>query len=121
MDSRLLRAAYTIEFLVSLIATFEFWSQVGGQNHLDLMPWWWKALLSVAIATAVVKLTAAGPRRQVLTWLLVLTALVIGCGVTTYYFHLYEPQDDAGDEDAVTPTLFERHTHLPGAVRYIHQ
>jgi ABC-type multidrug transport system permease subunit len=121
MELRLLRAAYTIEFLVALVATLEFWSQVGGQNHMDLMPWWWKALLSLSIATAVVKMTVAVHPRQILIWLLVLVLLLIGGGVTTYYFHLYEPQDEAVDEDQVTPTSLQRNFHLPRPVRNIHQ
>jgi hypothetical protein len=121
METRLLRAAYTIEFLVALVATLEFWSQVGGQNHLDLMPWWWKALLSMAMATAVVKLTMAVHPRHALRWLLVVIGLLIGGGITTYYFHLYEPQDEETDEDAPTPTSLHRNFHLPGAVRDIHK
>ena len=27
------------QFLMALIAIFMLWSQVGGQSHLDLVPW----------------------------------------------------------------------------------
>src|SRR5882757_6244364 len=121
METRLLRAAYTIEFLVALVATLEFWAQIGGQNHLDLMPWWWKALLSIAMATAVVRMTMAAHPRQALRWLLVVAGLLIGGGITTYYFHLYEPQDESTDEESVTPTSLHRDFHLPGTVRDIHK
>jgi hypothetical protein len=121
METRLLRAAYTIEFLVALVATLDFWSQIGGQNHLDLMPWWWKALLSIAMSTAIVRMTMAVHPRQTFRWLLVVVCLLIGGGVTTYYFHLYEPQDESPDEEAVTPTSFHRDFHLPGTVPNIHK
>jgi hypothetical protein len=125
MEYRLLRAAYTIEFLVALVATFEFWSQVGGQSHLDLMPWWWKGILALAIATSIVKVTMAGQRRQMLIWVLVLAFLLFGGGITTYYFHLYEPQDESVDEEHLTPTSLplspERHLHLPRTILDIHQ
>ena len=36
---RYLRLAYATQFLIAVIAVFTLWSQVGGQSHLDLMPW----------------------------------------------------------------------------------
>ena len=36
------RLAFVTEFLVALVAILELWSQVGGQSHLDLMPWYTK-------------------------------------------------------------------------------
>ena len=32
-----LRLAFVAEFLLALVAILEVWSEVGGQNHLDLM------------------------------------------------------------------------------------
>jgi hypothetical protein len=37
-----LRLAYATQFLIALIAVYVLWSQVGGQSHLDLMPWYLK-------------------------------------------------------------------------------
>jgi len=38
----ILRLAYATQFLIALIAVFVLWSEVGGQVHLDLMPWYFK-------------------------------------------------------------------------------
>jgi len=37
-----LRLAYATQFVIALIAVFVLWSEVGGQVHLDLMPWYFK-------------------------------------------------------------------------------
>jgi hypothetical protein len=119
MGLRLLRAAYGIEFLVALFATFEFWSQVGGQTHLDLMAWWWKFGLSLALAAAVVKLTAVSARQERLVskatafWALVVLLLLLTGGFVTYYYHQHEPRDE-GDAD---PTLTAAHRPLPAGAR----
>jgi hypothetical protein len=51
MPPALHRLAYVAEFLLALIAIWTLWSQVGGQGHLDLMPWYDKLGLSVAPGT----------------------------------------------------------------------
>ena len=92
--------------MVALIATFTLWSQVGGQGHLDLMAWYWKLLLSLGVAAAAVKATLAAVEHEqawnprTLRWLAVIITLLIACGVVTYYYHLYEP--DEQDEQSVT-------------------
>ncbi len=104
MGMRLMRAVYGIEFLIALVATLDFWVQVGGQGHLDMMAWWWKFGLSMAMAAAVVKLTAASARpagwlsRAVLGWFCVIVLLLATGGAVTYYYHMNEPIDP-GDED----------------------
>jgi hypothetical protein len=97
----LLRLAYATQFLIALIAVFVLWSQVGGQSHLDLMAWEWKLLLGGGAAFSVVKATAAavaGERAwngKTLRWLGILLVLLVGCGLASYYVHLYvEPEDD---------------------------
>ena len=45
----ILRLAYTTQFLIALIAVFVLWSQVGGQSHIDLMPWYFKLGLGVLL------------------------------------------------------------------------
>jgi len=37
-----------LEFLIAIEMVFTFWSQVGGQYHLDLMFWPWKFGISLA-------------------------------------------------------------------------
>jgi hypothetical protein len=102
MGLRLLRAVYGIEFLVALFATLEFWSQVGGQAHLDIMPWWWKLGISMAMAATVVKMTAATSRRKGLIWALVIVLLLLTGGFVTYYYHLHEAGDEGGPEGTLT-------------------
>jgi hypothetical protein len=102
----LIRLFYAIEFLVALVATYEVWSQVGGQVHLDMMAWYWKLFLGGGIAFATVRATAAAVHNKrtwnsrTLKWISIVLALALACGAVTYYYHLNEPPDE--DED--TPT-----------------
>jgi apolipoprotein N-acyltransferase len=121
MGQQLLRVAYGIEFLIALMATFEFWSQVGGQSHLDLMPWWLKFVLSLAVSAGVVRLTAVQKRRDTLIWAVVLLALIFVGGMLTFYFHIYEPQDSGDEEQQLTPTLLQGNLHLPCSARDLYQ
>jgi hypothetical protein len=103
MESRFLRIAYTIQFVFTLIATFEVWAQVGGQGHLDLMPWYWKLLLASGLSFATVRATAAAVHRdrfwnrRTSAWLVAALILMLTMGLLTYYEHLHEPADE-GDE-----------------------
>jgi hypothetical protein len=100
-----LRLAYTTLFLIALLAVFELWSQVGGQSHLDLMPWYLKLILGTGAALTVVKAAAAavaGERawnRQTLRWVGILVALLIGCGLASYYVHLYLEEDEQEEQN----------------------
>jgi len=101
----ILRLAYATQFLLALIAVFLLWSEVGGQTHLDLMPWYLKLGLGGGAAFAVVKATAASVDGQpawngrTLRWLGILLVLLIGCGLSSYYVHLYGEQDEDQDQD----------------------
>jgi len=109
MRQRLLPVLYALEFLIALIAAYTVWGEVGGQNHLDYMAWYWKAGIGFGTAVALVRLTAAvaepGPsaRWRIAMWLLVMAGLVICAGLVTFYYHLNEPQDDEEDSPTVTP------------------
>jgi len=110
MESRFLRIAYAIQFVITLIATFEVWAQIGGQGHLDLMPWYWKLLLAAGFSLATVKATVAAVERdrfwnsRTSAWLAVALLLSIVMGFLTYYEHLHEPPDE-GDESPSQITL----------------
>jgi hypothetical protein len=103
----ILRLAYATQFLIALIAVFTLWSEVGGQNHLDLMPWYAKAILGAGAAFATVKATAAAVsekqawNRRTRKWCGVLLTLLLACGLATYYCHLYleTDEDDQGSGD----------------------
>jgi hypothetical protein len=107
----ILRLAYTTLFLLALLAVFELWSQVGGQSHLDLMPWYLKLVLGGGAALATVRATATAVSHerpwngQTLRWLGILVALLIGCGLASYYYHVYEEQQDQTD-DTVSSAVF---------------
>ena len=82
----ILRLAYATLFLIALIAVFVLWSQVGGQGHIDLLPWTVKLGLGLAAAYCIVRATAASVsgaqawNAQVLRWLAVTLAVLGACG-----------------------------------------
>ena len=104
----ILRLAYATQLLIAVIAVFALWGQVGGQGHLDLMPWYLKLGLGGGAAIAAVKATMAaveGPggwNAGSLKWFGILLALLVGCGLATYYYHVYGESDEEDQEDTVT-------------------
>lgn len=108
---QILRLAYTTQFLLALLAVFVLWSQVGGQTHLDLMPWYLKLVLGGGAAFSIVKATAGAVAHErvwnakTLRWVGILLAVLIGCGLSTYYVHLYGEQDDEQDDESVSSFL----------------
>ena len=117
----ILRLAYVTQFLIALIAVFTLWSEVGGQGHLDLMPWYAKAALGAGAALATVKATAAAVsekqawNRRTRKWCGVLLALLVACGLATYYCHLYletDEDDQGGGDDSAT--ISQPATFSPG-------
>ena len=96
------RLAYVALFLIAVVAIFVVWGQVGGQDHLDLLPWYVKLGLGAGAALAVVKATAAAMSHEqawnggTLKWFGILLVLLIGCGLASYYSHLY--LEDQGDD-----------------------
>jgi heme/copper-type cytochrome/quinol oxidase subunit 3 len=103
MESRFVRIAYAVQFVLTLMAVFQIWAQVGGQGHLDLMPWHYKLLLAVALSLTAVRATVAAVNRdrfwnkRTFAWLVVAVLLVVTMAFLTYYEHLHEPADE-GDE-----------------------
>jgi len=103
-----------IEFLVALVAIFETWSMVGGQSHLDLMPWYGKLGLVLGMALVTVMGTAAAMAHErawnakTIACLLLAAMLATGMGATTYYYHLHENDDQTqgGDDDSITLLLW---------------
>ena len=100
----ILRLAYVTQFLIALIAVFTLWSEVGGQGHLDLMPWYAKAALGASAAFATVKATASAVsdkqawNRRTRKWCGVLLAVLVACGLATYYCHVYLETDEEGQD-----------------------
>jgi hypothetical protein len=104
-NMRILRLAWAAQFLLALIAVFVLWSEIGGQGHLDLLPWYVKFALGVGPALASVKATAAAVSHErawnssSLRWLGIMAALLAGCGLATYYAHVNLEYDDQQDEE----------------------
>jgi hypothetical protein len=103
MESRFFRIAYAVQFVVTMMAIFEVWGQVGGQGHIDMMPWYAKLLLPGSLSLAAVKATAAAVDRDqfwnklTTAWLAAALLLITAMGLLTLYEHLHEPADE-GDE-----------------------
>jgi hypothetical protein len=99
----ILRLAYTTQFLIALIAIFVMWGQVGGQSHLDLLPWYIKLGLGVAAAYAIVRATAAavggerGLNGHSVRWAGVALVFLILCGLASYYAHMNLEDDEESD------------------------
>jgi hypothetical protein len=100
MRNRLLRPFLILEFLIALEVVLTFWSQVGGQYHLDLMYWPWKFGVSIACAALITGITADVARgsgvvtRRAVVFFSLLIATMVLAGVVTYYYHLNEPADE---------------------------
>jgi peptidoglycan/LPS O-acetylase OafA/YrhL len=100
MPPNLLRLAYVSEFLVALLAVLELWSQVGGQGHLDLMPWYTKLGLSIGLALTIVAGTAAAVSHpdawnaKTIACLILALLIAAGMAAATYYAHLHENDED---------------------------
>jgi hypothetical protein len=105
----LLRLAYVTQFLIAVIAVFVLWSQVGGQSHLDLLPWHVKLGLACAAAYCIVRSTAAavggarGWNAQSVAWLGLALAALVACGLASYYAHLYLEESDQEDQQQDAP------------------
>jgi hypothetical protein len=118
----ILRLAYATQFLLALIAVFLLWSQVGGQSHLDLMPWYLKLCLGGGAAYAAVRATMAAVSRDAawnggtLKWCGILLALLIGCGLATFYVHnnLEDDETDTEEQPAVSQLLGRDFPHSAG-------
>ena len=108
MSAKLLRLVYVCEFLLALVAIFTSWSEVGGQAALDAMFWPWKLGLGIALAAAIVALTAAFMADDaILTlrtarWLAVIIVLLAAIGTITYYYSLQEDNGDSDDSGTIS-------------------
>ena len=110
MLQRLLPVLYAIEFLIALVAVYTVWSELGGQDYLDYIPWYWKAGIGFGTAATVLSLTSAigfaspSARRRITIRVMVLVSLAIVAGLITYYYQVNEPQDEENAPATVTPT-----------------
>ena len=109
MPPRILRLAYISEFLLALLTILTFWSEIGGQDHLDLMPWYTKLVLSAGLAFAVVMVTASSVadekalNRKALVWIAIIAAILAAMAAITYYYHLHENDDQQEESETPNP------------------
>jgi hypothetical protein len=106
-----LRLAYSIEFLIALLAIFTVWSQVGGQGHLDLLPWYAKLILSMSMAWCCVRFTAGIVEHEsvwtarTIFWLAAMLLLASTMAAITFYYHLHEEPDGADSDENTATTV----------------
>ena len=109
-----LRLAYSLEFFVALTAIFTVWSQVGGQGHLDLLPWYIKLALTLSLAWCCVRFTAGlvdQPQRwnrRTILWLAGIILISVAMAGITYYYHLHEAPDESDSDDTSTTVSLPR-------------
>ncbi len=113
-SSSLIRAAYVLIFLLSVLVSFTIWPQVGGQAHLDVMPFYWKLLLPLAFSFTIVRASIAAGRqpdawnRKAVLWLisaLFFAGIIAGL---TYYYHLQESKEPLDSDDGVITSVAVR-------------
>src|ERR1700733_5498218 len=108
-----LRLAYALEFFVAVIAIISLWSEIGGEGHLDLMPWYTKLGCILGLAWCCVRFTAGLVEQQKLwtqrtvAWFAGILLFCIAMGAITYYYHLHEEPDD-GDDDTTAAVVGNR-------------
>lgn len=105
-----LRLAYAAEYLLALQTVLPVWTQVGGQGHMDLLPWYLKLVCAAAWAWCAVRLTAAlveaSPnRRSVRVWATSVLAVSIVMGCITFYYHSHEVQDEPDSDETSTTSV----------------
>lgn len=113
-----LRLAYTIEFFIAILVVLTLWSEVGGQGHLDLIPWYVKLICVLGTAWCSVRFTAGMAEetvawnRRSIGWLAGVVLFAIVMGGITYYYHLHEDSDDDSDDTTSTVRI------MPGSSYY---
>jgi hypothetical protein len=111
----ILRLAYIALYLIALMAVFTLWSQVGGQGHLDLVPWSIKLALGAGAAYAITRAAVAavkgdhGWNGQSVKWTGLALATLFLCGMASLYAHNnLEDTDDEGDSgDATVSSAYQ--------------
>jgi hypothetical protein len=103
MPQHPIRLAYVVEFLAALMVVLFTWSELGGPEHTDLIPWYWKIGLSLSLSLVIVQATRCMVEAETawnarsFRWLLAALALAAAMGFLTYHYHLQEPLEEDRD------------------------
>ena len=106
-----LRFAYCVEFLIAIIAVVMLWSQVGGQGHMELLPWYTKLACIVSMSWFCVRFTAALVEqrkvwnRHTAIWFTGILLMALIMGGIVYYYHLHEVPDESDSEDSTAQVV----------------
>jgi hypothetical protein len=106
-----LRLAYCFEFLIAVIAVIMLWSQVGGQGHMDLLPWYTKLACIVSMSWFCVRFTGALVEqrkvwnRHAALWFSGILLMGLIMGGIVYYYHLHEVPDESDSEDSTAQVV----------------
>jgi hypothetical protein len=114
-----LRWGYSLVFLIAVIACITLWGEVGGQGHLDLIPWYTKLVCILGWCWCCVGFTAGIVEqkifwtRRTIWWFTGIILLTIAMGGITYYYHLHEEPDDGSDDTTATVSIMDsQHFHV---------
>jgi len=113
MPPSFFRFAYICEFLLALLTISVVWGQLGGQGHLDIMPWYDKAILTITLALVTVLGTVSAVSRDrawngmSIACLAMAIVIVCAMGAVTYYYHLHEDDDTEESEGRVAFSAVE--------------
>jgi len=105
------RLAYAVEFLLALIAIVILWSEVGGQGHMDLLPWYSKLSCVLALAWCCVRFTAGMAEqpqiwnRRSIGWFVGIILVGITMAGITFFYHLHEVPDETDSEDTTSASV----------------
>lgn len=108
MNAAWLRLVYILELLLAVPAIYTLRGQVGGQGHLDIMPWYWKLSLGCGGCLAVVQFTRSIIERErfwsgaTIVWFGCILFVAILMGAATYYYHLHESPEETDSEESTT-------------------
>jgi len=106
-----LRLAYMFEFLLALNVVYTLWSEIGGQGHMDLLPWYTKLVCGVGLSWAVVRFTAGIVETEKFwnwrarRWFIIILFFAIAMGGIVYYYHLHEVPDESDSEDGAATSV----------------
>ena len=110
----ILRLAYIAVFLLALITVFTLWGQVGGQSHLDLVPWSVKLVLGVAAALGIARAAHAAASSEqawngaTVKWSALALVAMFLCGMASFYAHtnLEDTGDESDEGDATISSAY---------------